>query len=758
MVRSIMARCRIGCQIAILALLGLIGMAAVAGVNLWGTRTIADSNGMVMAARDASDLDAQLQISMLQARRHEKDFLLRHDEKYVASHAEAMTAAGKAIDGLRAHAIGQADMLAKVEAVRSDMGRYQASFNELVKTSRLIGLNEDLGLQGELRGRVNAVEAVLQPLDAAKLQISMLTMRRHEKNFITRLDPKWGGYVKAELPVFLAALEAVALPPATRDEILADMTAYQNIFARFMSGTLAGLSSEKTLNAVYAEIEPDLVALDVQFNVAERAASQEGDRISAVTRQLVLVTLGISLLVIMGLSWLVGRGIARPVVAVTRSMEALVNGDLSVDLPQDRRSDEIGTMVRTVRAFRDSLVEAARLREAQVAERQQFEKDKEAAMIGMAVQIEQGAGSSVQQIGDRTAVMITIAEEMGNLAGRTGGSARNAADAAEQALGTAQAVASASEQLAASIREISGQISHSAIIVSEAVQAGNETRITIGALNERVGLIGAVADIIGDIAAKTNLLALNATIEAARAGDAGKGFAVVASEVKQLASQTRRSTEEITSHISQIRVATNAAVSAVDRIETTIGEINGISSSIAAAVEQQGAATAEIARNVTETASAVNRMSGMNADVAREAEQAGRYAGEVLENTRALDGSVGDLKQTMVRIVRSSTMEVNRRSSPRYVVNLPCRVEMAGRSKLSTHLADISDGGAKVMGLSDVSVGGRGTLRLDGFAAVLPFHTLEVTEGFARVAFDLTEEARMTLFAFLANADFPMAA
>ena len=93
---------------------------------------------------------------------------------------------------------------------------------------------------------------------------------------------------------------------------------------------------------------------------------------------------------------------------------------------------------------------------------------------------------------------------------------------------------------------------------------------------------------IGEIAARTNLLALNATIEAARAGEAGKGFAVVASEVKQLATQTARSTAEIARHIAQVRAATGASVDAVQRIETTIGEMNAIAGSIAAAVEQQG--------------------------------------------------------------------------------------------------------------------------------------------------------------------------
>src|SRR5208283_2681312 len=103
--------------------------------------------------------------------------------------------------------------------------------------------------------------------------------------------------------------------------------------------------------------------------------------------------------------------------------------------------------------------------------------------------------------------------------------------------------AGAAEQLSASIREIDNQMSLSAAVVGRAVTAGGETRATIEALNQEVQRIGAVADMIGEIAAKTNLLALNATIEVARAGDAGKGFAVVASEVKALATQTARSTQ-----------------------------------------------------------------------------------------------------------------------------------------------------------------------------------------------------------------------
>jgi methyl-accepting chemotaxis protein len=228
-----------------------------------------------------------------------------------------------------------------------------------------------------------------------------------------------------------------------------------------------------------------------------------------------------------------------------------------------------------------------------------------------------------------------------------------------------ETAATAATELASSIKEISRQLTQTNEVVRGAADAADATNDDIAALAQAAQKIGDVVKLIQDIAGQTNLLALNATIEAARAGEAGRGFAVVASEVKALATQTAGSTQEIARHISEVRAATGAAVAAVDQIERTITEIDTISGSIAAAVEQQGAATAEIARNVTETAAAANEMTGRVADVSAEAVKTGNHAVEVRDNTAALITAMEDLKQSVIRVVRGATTEVDRGAGAR---------------------------------------------------------------------------------------------
>jgi methyl-accepting chemotaxis protein len=312
----------------------------------------------------------------------------------------------------------------------------------------------------------------------------------------------------------------------------------------------------------------------------------------------------------------ISRKIAGATQAVLVQAEAISAGDLTRDDLKVRSQDELGDLTTAINKMSGSL------------------KHMILAITENSVQV---AGASEEL--NATSQQITANSE------ETSAQAKVVADSTQKVSQNLQTVATGAEEMGASIKDIAKNATEAAQIATSAVKAAETANATVTKLGESSAEIGQVIKVITSIAQQTNLLALNATIEAARAGEAGKGFAVVANEVKELAKKTAKATEDISRKIETIQVDSKAAVEAIGTISEVINQINGISSTIATAVEEQSATTNEMARNVSEAAQGSGEITSNIAGVSDAAESTSRGAGDTQKAAQQLVATSAELRR-----------------------------------------------------------------------------------------------------------------
>ena len=393
---------------------------------------------------------------------------------------------------------------------------------------------------------------------------------------------------------------------------------------------------------------------------------------------------------------LIARTMSSALVAMTSAVTKLGEGNFGIELPGLDRGDELGDMARSIEQFKVKAAEKARC-EANLEEerRQVAEQAKGKALQEMAETVERETNAAVGEVATGTERMAGNAVSMTDSALLLERNSSSVAAAAEEALANAQTVAKASSQLSASIAEIASQVKSSRALTLEAVTASTQAQSTISKLSEAAGKVGAVTNLISEIASQTNLLALNATIEAARAGEAGRGFAVVASEVKSLAEQTAKATSEIAQQITEIQDATQASVASIIGIGEVIRNVDSVSSIIAKAIEEQNTVTVEISRTVEETSLAAREVASQIVSVSNEAAETGRRASEIRDGSAEIASKVDLLRATLIRVIRTSTSDVDRRISARVDIRRPATLKLLGRSARVV-VGELSLGGAMI--------------------------------------------------------------
>lgn len=338
--------------------------------------------------------------------------------------------------------------------------------------------------------------------------------------------------------------------------------------------------------------------------------------------------------------------VERPLGNLISTIDTLRTGQL-VDVPLQKRTDQIGVLAGVVSNLRDSLLEKISDDKRKLKESQHIDSTLE--MLTLKINTLEGQARGLS----------TMAIDMEGFAGDTRQRSSSVADSARKTASDTIVVTQSALRLQGAVDGVSQEIAKQQSLVQSIGESTEVSKKTIAELKQAIEAILSIVTMVRDISEQTKLLALNATIEAARAGDYGRGFAVVASEVKDLSYQTEGATTEIKEKIDEIVVVCQKLIDVSENIDGRAVALNEATERINFSLKRQNGDMGTILKLVSHTAATTSDVS-QNIELVREAASSTlQISGHVAKQANIISLDLtGLLTDTTLRL-----KEINRKAA-----------------------------------------------------------------------------------------------